>query len=202
MDFIFTNCKENNRILIIKCFFGLLATSFPFNFIRIFCLNLIPGFKFKNSYVGFLNIFIAYKVLIDNSKIGNFNCLKLDKINCINKSIIGSYNKISSSFLKSNLSMDQSQISINNIFYLSKNTYFGKNVVFGGMNTKIFLNEALETTTSFNENIFIGSNCVLVAGIKLDRNITIGAGSVVLNSIIEPGLYYSKLLIRNEKQEK
>ena len=199
MDFIFTNCKRNNRILIIKCFFGLLATFFPFNFIRIFCLNLIPGFKFKDSYVGILNIFLAHEILIENSKIGNFNCLKLDKINCINKSIIGSYNKISTSFPKSNLTMNQSQISINNTFYLSKNTYFGKNVVFGGMNTKIFLNESLETNTSFNENIFIGSNCVFITGIKCNKNIIIGAGSVVLNSIVEPGLYYSKQLIRNEK---
>ena len=95
--------------------------------------------------------------------------------------------------------MDQSQISINNIFFLSKNTHIGKNVVFGGMNTKIFLNESLETNTSFNENIFIGSNCVFVTGIKLEKNITIGAGSVILNSIIEPGLYYSKQLVRNEK---
>ena len=199
MDFIFTNYKKNNKILIIKCFFGLMATLFPFNFVRIFFLNLIPGFKFKNSYVGILNVFIANEVIIENSKIGNFNCFKVDKINCVNKSIIGSYNKISSSLQKSYLSMDQSQISINNIFFLSKNTHIGKNVVFGGMNTKIFLNESLETNTSFNENIFIGSNCIFVTGIKLEKNITIGAGSVILNSIIEPGLYYSKQLVRNEK---
>ena len=43
------------------------------------------------------------------------------------------------------------------------------------MNTKIFLNESLETNTSFNENIFIGSNCIFVTGIKLEKNITIGA---------------------------
>ena len=176
-----------------------MATLFPSNFVRIFLLNLIPGFKFKDSYVGLLNVFIADKVMIENSKIGNFNCFKVDKINCVNKSIIGSYNKILSNLQKSNLSMDQSQISINNIFYLSKNTNIGKNVVFGGMNTKIFLNESLETNTSFGENIFIGSNCVLVTGIKLEKNITIGAGSVVLNSIIEPGLYYSKQLVRYEK---
>lgn len=199
MDFIFTNYKKNNKIIIIKFFFALIATCFPFNFLRIFFLNLIPGFKFKDSYVGILNIFIANEVSVDSSKIGNFNCFKLDKINCVNKSIIGSYNKISSNLLKSNLSMDQSQISINNIFYLSKNTHIGKNVIFGGMNTKIFLNESLDTNTSFGENIFIGSNCVFVTGIKLEKNITIGAGSVVLNSILEPGLYYSKELVRNEK---
>ena len=66
------------------------------------------------------------------------------------------------------------------------------------MNLKI-KQESLETNTSFNENIFIGSNCVFVTGIKLEKNITIGAGSVILNSIIEPGLYYSKQLVRNEK---
>ena len=68
-----------------------MATFFPFNSVRIFFLNLIPGFKFKNSYVGILNVFIANEVIIENSKIGNFNCFKVDKINCVNKSIIGSY---------------------------------------------------------------------------------------------------------------
>ena len=71
-----------------------MATLFPFNFVRIFFLNLIPGFKFKDSCVGFLNTFIADEVIIENSKIGNFNRFKVDKINCVNKSIIGSYNKI------------------------------------------------------------------------------------------------------------
>ena len=75
----------------------------------------------------------------------------------------------------------------------------GKNVVFGGMNSKIFLNRSLEKNTSFGENIFIGSNCIFITGIKLEKDIIIGAGSVVLDSIIDPGLYYSKKLIRNEK---
>ena len=95
--------------------------------------------------------------------------------------------------------MEQSQISINNTFYLSKNTLIGKNVVFGGMNSKIFLNKSSEQNTYFRENIFIGSNSILLTGIKLEKDIVIGAGSIVLNSIIKPGLYYSKQLVTNEK---
>ena len=199
MDFIFTNYKKINNIFFIKCIFGLVATAFPFNFLRIFFLNLIPGFTFKNCYVGYFNFFLVNEFFNSNSKIGNFNFFILNKIDCSNKSIIGSYNKIFSNFQNSNLSMERSQISINNIFYLSKDTRIGKNVVFGGMNSKIFLNRSLEKNTSFGENIFIGSNCIFITGIKLEKDIIIGAGSVVLDSIIDPGLYYSKKLIRNEK---
>ena len=199
VDFIFTNYKKINKLLIIKSILGLLATSLPFNFLRIFFLNLIPGFKFKNCYVGNLNIFFTNEILIVDSKIGNFNFIILSKISCSKKSIIGSYNKILSNFQNSYLSMEQSQISINNTFYLSKNTFIGKNVVFGGMNSKIFLNKSLEQNTYFGENIFIGSNSILLTGIKLEKDIVIGAGSIVLNSIIKPGLYYSKQLVTNEK---
>ena len=190
--------KNIPKIFFLKGFLSLLATCLPFNFLRIFFLNLIPGFKTNDSKIGFCNLFLNNEFILEHSKIGNLNIILMNQIICKNKSIIGSYNKIISKLPNSILLMEQSQISFKNIFYLSKKTIIGKNVVFGGMNSKIFFNKSSDKDTIFKENLFIGSNCIFLSGIKLEKNIIIGAGTVVLNNLVEPGLYYSKKLAKYE----
>lgn len=190
--------KNIPKIFFLKGFLSFIATCFPFNFLRIFFLNLIPGFKINDCKIGFCNLFLNNQIILQNSKVGNLNIILVNQIVCKNKSIIGSYNKITSKLPNSILLMEQSQISFKNNFYLSKKTIIGKNVVFGGMNSKIFYNKSSNKDTIFKENLFIGSNCIFLSGIKIEKNIIIGAGSVVLNNLMEPGLYYSKKLTKNE----
>ena len=66
------------------------------------------------------------------------------------------------------------------------------------MNSKIFYNKS-SNKTLYSKKIYLLVQIVFLSGIKIEKNIIIGAGSVVLNNLVEPGLYYSKKLTKNEK---
>ena len=195
---IITNYKNINILILFKGAVSFIATLLPFNFLRVFFLNLIPGFKIEKSKVGNFNFFFSKTIKINNSKIGNFNFFLIERIDCKNHSIIGSRNEIFSKATTSYMSLNKSQISINSFFSLSKITMFGENVVFGGMNSKILTDENCKEKTNLEKNIFIGSNSIIKSGIYINNNIVIGAGSIILNSIETPGLYYSKKLNKYE----
>ena len=40
------------------------------------------------------------------------------------------------------------------------------------------------------KNVFIGSNAVILPGVKIPDNTIVGAGSVVIRSIKQPGTYF------------
>ena len=49
-----------------------------------------------------------------------------------------------------------------------------------------------------SKKIYLLFKLYFLSGIKIEKNIIIGAGSVVLNNLVEPGLYYSKKLAKSE----
>lgn len=188
----------------------------PQNSLKIFLLNLIPNiFIDKKSKIGLAIIFDAEKIEIINSKIGNlnyFNCKyfrilnskisnnnifnNLYRFKAENKSIIGSHNIISGlrNNIKVYIKMNNSQISSNFRLHLSKNLYLGQKVILGGVNTKIIaqVKKDILKNTILYKNIFVGSNVVIKNGIRINKDIIIGANTLVDKNIYQSGKYFSK----------
>jgi acetyltransferase-like isoleucine patch superfamily enzyme len=188
----------------------------PQNSLKIFLLNLIPNiFIDKKSKIGLAIIFDAEKIKIINSKIGNlnyFNCKyfrisnskisnnnifnNLYRFKAENKSIIGSHNIISGlrNNIKVYLKMNNSQISSNFRLHLSKNLYLGQKVILGGVNTKIIaqVKKDILKNTILYKNIFVGSNVVIKNGTRINKDIIIGANTLVDKNIYQSGKYFSK----------
>jgi len=199
-------------------YFLFLITLIPINILKIFLLNLFKGininFKSKigigiffncnkinifNSSIGHLNYFVSENIILKNSNIKNMNHFSNLKIlKCQEKSIIGSYNLIKSKNEKKKgyLKLNKSQISSNFIIEFYKNLYFGKDVVLGGTNTKIISNNLNKSSTIFLRNIFIGSNVIILDGVRIYKDIIIGANTLVDKNLNKSGKYFSKKLIK------
>ena len=200
--------------MIIQLIFFIISLI-PSNKIKILLFNIFPNVSVdKNSKLGFGLILNCRKVIIINSKIGNFNfircnnfklvdskiannnfILRINKFYACNFSIVGSHNFISPK--KSNnkiyIKMDNSQISSNFRLILSKNLYLGKKVILGGMNTKII--DDIDNTyksTIFLKNILVGSNAVIKNGVRINKDIVIGANTLIENHLSSSGKYFSK----------
>jgi len=196
----------------IKFILLFLITLLPINTLRVFLINITTNCKIRgkigffnvffcedikilNSKIGSFNIFTAKILIIENSKIGSLNKIfNFRKIKIINNSIIGSYNLIKEcNELKYNFYMSKSQVSNKMNFFLNGSLFLGKDVVFGGLESHIVKNEKKQNTI-FLKNIFIGSSTIILSGIKVSSNITIGAKSIVKKSLCKSGLYTSKKL--------
>lgn len=188
----------------------------PTNFFRLVFYNLIPNFKIKNSKIGFLNIFYVNKLVIKDSNIGNFNFFNLSKIKInessikhfnifcnfaklfvLKKSIIGTLNKLINLKYKNYvLFVRKSQISNRCFFEINSNIILGRDVVFGGHNSKIickkeYLYQRKKIKTYFEKNIFIGAKVVISSGINVCKDVVIGSSSIVERDIKTSGKYFS-----------
>ena len=199
----------------IKQFIIFFISFIPKNGIKILLLNFLPNVSIdKKSRIGFGIVLNSKKIKITNSKIGNLNfikcncfklinsniannnlIIKINKFYATNFSIIGSYNFIiaKNSLNKIYLKMDNSQISTNFRLILSKNLYLGKKVILGGMNTKIIdeTDKAFKTTI-FLRNIFVGSNAIIKNGVRINKDIVIGANTLIEKNLLLKGKYFSK----------
>lgn len=199
-------------------YFLFLITLIPMNISKIFLLNLFKNIKIDynskigigiffncneiniiNSSIGHFNFFDCKIIILKNSNIKNQNkFLNLKILRCEERSIIGSRNSIKSSNnkKKSYLKLYKSQISSNFVIKFYKNLYFGKDVVLGGINTKILTNNTNKSSTIFLSNIFVGSNVIILDGVRVYRNIIIGANSLIDQNLNNSGKYFSKKLIK------
>ena len=119
---------------------------------------------------------IRPKSLISNNvKIGNFVEIKNSKIG--NNNSISHLSYIGDSFLGKNVNIGAGTITCN---------YDGKN----------------KNTTKIGDNVFIGSNCSLVAPLKIKNNSIIGASSVITKDIPSNSLALTrpKLIIKRRKK--
>ena len=113
----------------------------------------------------------------NNVKIGNFVEIKNSKIGKNNS--ISHLSYIGDSFLGKNVNIGAGTITCN---------YDGKN----------------KNTTKIGDNVFIGSNCSLVAPLKINNNSVIGASSVITRDIPSNSLALTrpKLIIKRRKKQK
>ena len=117
----------------------------------------IEGTKIeKNVIVGPYARLRPGTVLKSNTKIGNFVEIKKSSINVNSK--------------------------VNHLSYIG-DTVIGKNTNIGAGTITCNYDGVKKSKTQIADNVFVGSNSSLVAPIKLEKNSTIGAGSVITRNV-------------------
>ena len=139
----------------------------------------IEGTKIeKNVIVGPYARLRPGTVLKSNTKIGNFVEIKKSSINVNSK--------------------------VNHLSYIG-DTSIGKNTNIGAGTITCNYDGVKKSKTQIADNVFVGSNSSLVAPIKLEKNSTIGAGSVITRNVKKNSLSVtrsSQIEIKNYKRKK
>ena len=178
------------------------------------------------SKIGFGTILHVRHCVINDSHIGilnrisceslELNCAVIKKMNVIRKidsfvmshgAVIVSHNYFVGTTLPNILMADfflgkNSVITSNHYFDLVNHIRVGDNVVIGGSQTQIWTHgfdinrNMISAPVVLQDNIYIGSRCLLCLGVEIASNVSIGAGTCVSRSITESGFYVSQYLIR------
>jgi len=80
-------------------------------------------------------------------------------------------------------------------------TKIGQNVNIGAGTITCNYNGKKKNKTFIADNVFVGSNCSLVAPIRIGKNSTIGAGSVITKNIPENCLAIERSMIKIHKKK-
>ena len=139
----------------------------------------IEGTKIeKNVSVGPYARLREGTVLKKNSKIGNFVETKKSNINQNSK--------------------------VNHLSYIG-DTFIGKNSNIGAGTITCNYDGVKKSKTKISENVFIGSNSSLIAPVSIDKNSTVGAGSVITKNVKKKSLALTRakqIEIKNYKRKK
>jgi bifunctional UDP-N-acetylglucosamine pyrophosphorylase / glucosamine-1-phosphate N-acetyltransferase len=139
----------------------------------------IEGAKIgKNVTVGPYARLRPGTILKDNTKIGNFVETKKSSIDVNSK--------------------------INHLSYIG-DTNIGKNSNIGAGTITCNYNGVIKSKTIISDNVFVGSNSSLVAPVKLEKNSTIGAGSVITKKVRKNSLAITRsnqAEVKNYKRKK
>ena len=117
-------------------------------------------------------------ILKTNTKIGNFVEIKKSSINENSK--------------------------INHLSYIG-DTQIGKNSNIGAGTITCNYDGVKKSKTRISDNVFVGSNSSLVAPVKLEKNSTIGAGSVITRNVKKNSLAITRspqIDVKNYKRKK
>ena len=139
----------------------------------------IEGTKIeKNVVVGPYARLRPGTILKSNSKIGNFVETKKATINTNSK--------------------------VNHLSYIG-DTIIGKNSNIGAGTITCNYDGVKKHKTKISDNVFVGSNSSLVAPVKLEKNSTIGAGSVITRNVKKNSLAITRspqIDVKNYKRKK
>jgi len=159
-------------------------------------------------------VVIGAKVKIgDNSYIKSFTHIEGTKIE--KNVVVGPYARLrSGTILKSNTKIGnfvetkKSSINVNSkVNHLSYigDTVIGKNSNIGAGTITCNYDGFKKSKTRISDNVFVGSNSALVAPVNLEKNSTIGAGSVITKNVLKNTLAISRTPqteIKNYKRKK
>tara|TARA_B100000965_G_C19252394_1_gene609300 strand:- start:25 stop:672 length:648 start_codon:yes stop_codon:yes gene_type:complete len=159
-------------------------------------------------------VVIGEKVKIgDNSHIKSFTHIEGTKIK--KNVVVGPYARLRSgtilqsnakvgNFVETKKSRISSNSKVNHLSYIG-DTFIGKNSNIGAGTITCNYNGVKKSKTKISDNVFVGSNSALVAPIKLEKNSTIGAGSVITRNVKKNSLAMtrsSQIEIKNHKRKK
>ena len=88
--------------------------------------------------------------------------------------------------------------------YIGENT-IGKNSNIGAGTITCNYDGVKKSKTKISDNVFVGSNSSLVAPVKLEKNSTIGAGSVITRNVKKNSLAITRspqIDVKNYKRKK
>ncbi len=159
-------------------------------------------------------VVIGAKVKIgDNSYIKSFTHIEGSKIE--KNVIVGPYARLRpGTILKSNTKIGNfvetkkssinSNSKVNHLSYIG-NTTIGKNSNIGAGTITCNYDGIKKSKTKISDNVFVGSNSALVAPVKLEKNSTIGAGSVITKNVKKNSLAItrsSQFEVKNYKRKR
>jgi len=143
-----------------------------------------------------------YVVIGSKVKIGNNVTIKsfshLEGAKIYNNVIIGPYARLRpgtvlhtgtriGNFVETKKSSINKNSKVNHLSYIG-DTYIGKNSNIGAGTITCNYDGLKKHQTKISDNVFIGSNSSLVAPIKIEKNSTIGAGSVITKNVNKESL--------------
>ncbi len=136
----------------------------------------------ENNYI-VSSVIEASNEIGDNNKIGPFTHIRENnKIGNYNE--LGSYVEIKSSQIGNN-NLIKHLTYIGNVI-MGNNINVGAGVVFANYNSK----KKTKYSTTVEDKVSIGSNCTVVAPVKIESGSFIGAGTVVRHDIKKDSLYF------------
>ncbi len=185
-------------------------------------VNLIAPettFLSKDTFFGKNVTVEPYVVIGPKVKIGNNSYIKsfthIEGTKIENNVVVGPYARLRpGTILKSNTKIgnfvETKKSSINSnskVYHLSYigDTVIGKNSNIGAGTITCNYDGIKKSKTKISDNVFVGSNSALVAPVKLEKNSTIGAGSVITKDVLKDSLAItrtSQTEIKNYKRKK
>lgn len=208
-----------------KFFFSIVIAFIPFNLVRIFFYKFLLGYDIDfQSKIGMFSVLFIKKVYLRKSNIGSFNFLDINELSML-KSEIRIRNRIKSVNLiemkegsiikadniirgvdrKGNLIIgSNSAILVKMYINVDKDVKLGENVCFAGIGTQIWTHsysihrKLTEKEVVFGNDITVGSRAIILPGVSVCDNVTIGSGTTISKDIMEPGVYVSSMLIKKK----
>lgn len=176
-----------------------------------FSLVLADDFLCKNSRIGHFNFLRIKGLNLQNSSIGNFNLmtgyfnLEMSKDSMINNfnSFHGVKKKRLTYFLPSLKLNEKSKIMGHHYFDIVQDIEIGEKSIFAGAFTQCWTHGfiygvekqvRIDGAVKVGSNCYIGASCILLPGIAISDNITLGAGTICSKSLNKSGLYVSSEL--------
>ena len=159
-------------------------------------------------------VVIGPKVKIgDNTYIKSFSHIEGTKIE--KNVVVGPYARLrSGTILRSNVKIGnfvetkkstiKNNSKVNHLSYIG-DTIIGKNSNIGAGTITCNYDGFKKSKTVISDNVFIGSNSALVAPIKLEKNSTVGAGSVITKNVKKDSLAITRstqIEIKDYKRKK
>ena len=185
-------------------------------------VNLIAPetiFLSKDTYFG-KNVTIEPYVVIggkvrigDNSHIKSFTHIEGTKIE--KNVVVGPYARLRpgtilksktkiGNFVETKKSNIDENSKVNHLSYIG-DTVIGKNSNIGAGTITCNYNGIKKSKTRISDNVFVGSNSALVAPVILEKNSTIGAGSVITKNVKKNSLAIARsnqINVKNYKRKK
>ena len=173
----------------------------------------------NDTKIGKNVIIEPYVIFGSKVKIGNNVCIKsfthIEGSKIEKNVIIGPYARLRpGTILKSNTKIGnfvetkkssiKTNSKVNHLSYIG-DTEIGKNSNIGAGTITCNYDGIRKSKTKISDNVFVGSNSALVAPVKLEKNSTIGAGSVITRNVKKDSLAITRTFqneIKNYKRKK
>lgn len=153
-----------------------------------FCV--IDNAVIENNVSIFSHCNISNSTIMDNSQIGPFAHIR-NKSNLSEDVKIGNFVEVNNSTIGTNS-------KAKHIAYLG-NANIGENVNIGAGTITCNYNGVSKETTTIKNNVFVGSNCSLIAPVTIEEGAFVAAGSVITKNIASNALAIARAVQINKE---
>ncbi len=168
--------------------------------------------RLRSAHVGPLNWVCTHALIMrPRSRIGKLNkfqhahdiVLEYGSAIVSHNSFVGSEDRWSPFATGKDLRLgEKSVITRNHVFDLTDSITIGSDVTIGGRQCQLWTHGfdlthvRIQAPVRIGNHVYLGSACLVLQGVDVCDHVSIGAGTVVSKSIMEPGFYVSAGLTR------